>query len=136
MTIMGFGNTNNLRLGQSLNANLIKQQVEAPKEEVVKEEADKVELQASKTSLEQVKYDQVDSLLIANGIKINKPEQAENNDEKTKITTYSKKSDRLWDRAKKVYQKARDAFFAGDMDKYEKLINRFDKLVAKFQESV
>lgn len=76
MAISGFGNTpGNLRLGKPLTLGQNKQQVEGLEEEAKKEESLKAEVAPPKLSPEQVKFDQVDSLLIGRGIIINKPEQ-------------------------------------------------------------
>ena len=78
MAISGFGNTpGNLRLGKSLTLGQNKQQGEVQKEEAKKEEPLKAETAPSKLSPGQLKFDQVDSLLIGRGIKINKPTQPE-----------------------------------------------------------
>ena len=87
MAISGFGAQNNLSLGLSLNANKKQQSIVKQEETTKQEEVKKEDLQETKTAGKQINFGQVDSLLVGKGIKINKPEQAENNDEKTEITT-------------------------------------------------
>ena len=77
MAISGFGAQNNLKLTKPLNLNQVNQQVKPQEEETKNVEIKQVDLQAPETSLGQVKYDQVDSLLAGKGIKINKPEEPE-----------------------------------------------------------
>ena len=77
MAISGFGAQNNLKLTKPLNLNQVNQQVQVQEEETKNVETNKVDLQAPAGSLGQVKFDQVESLLIGNGIKINRPEQPE-----------------------------------------------------------
>ena len=75
MAISGFGAQNNLKLTKPLNLNQVNQQVQAQEEETKNVEIKQVDLQAPKTSLGQLKYGQVESLLAGKGIKINRPEE-------------------------------------------------------------
>ena len=86
MAISGFGNTqNSLSLGLNLKTNQKNKQADTQKEETLKAEPVKVELNSPKPSLGDVKVniEDVNSYLVGKGIKINKPKQLEEPEEPT-----------------------------------------------------